>query len=51
MTSALIDAQSVYKTFDTRHGELCALQDFSLKIQVVGIVVTKKLSLTFQIFD
>jgi len=41
MTSALIDAQSVYKAFDTRRGELCALQDFSLKIhqgEVVCIV-------------
>ena len=38
MTSALIDAQSVYKTFDTRHGELCALQDFSLKIHEGEVV-------------
>lgn len=41
MNFPLIDAQSIYKTFDTRHGTLCALQDFSIQIhegEVVCIV-------------
>lgn len=38
MSSVLIDAQSVYKSFDTRQGELCALQDFSLQIQEGEVV-------------
>jgi NitT/TauT family transport system ATP-binding protein len=41
VSSPLIDAQSVYKSFDTRQGTLCALEDFSLQIlegEVVCIV-------------
>ena len=41
MSSPLIDAQSLYKSFDSRQGTLCALQDFSLQIlegEVVCIV-------------
>lgn len=41
MSTPLIEARSVFKTFDTRQGELCALQDFSLQIhsgEVVCIV-------------
>ena len=41
MNTPLIDAQSVSKSFDTRQGSLCALQDFSLQMhegEVVCIV-------------
>ena len=41
MSAPLIDARSVYKSFDTRQGTLCALEDFCLQIhegEVVCIV-------------
>ncbi len=38
MSSPLIDAQSVSKTFDTRKGALCALQDFSIQVHEGEVV-------------
>lgn len=38
MSSPLIDAQAVSKTFDTRKGALCALQDFSIQVHEGEVV-------------
>ena len=38
MKLPLIDARSVCKTFDTRQGPLCALQDFSIEVQAGEVV-------------